>query len=164
MSLSWPRLTIGRLASVAVGCVVLLLIIAPSRSESKSEDVEKLKGAIHKVIEDQESAWNQGKLEEFMAGYWKSDDLTFFSGDKKTKGWTATLEGYKKRYQSEGKEMGKLSFSEVDINLIGGDDAIVRARWKLKFKDGKGVGGLFTLWMRKTPDGWKIVHDHTSAG
>ena len=29
--------------------------------------------------------------------------------------------------------------------------------------DGTKPGGLFTLIVRKFPEGWKIVHDHTSA-
>ena len=29
--------------------------------------------------------------------------------------------------------------------------------------DGAKPGGLFTLIFRKFPEGWKIVHDHTSA-
>ena len=29
--------------------------------------------------------------------------------------------------------------------------------------DGTKPTGLFTLIARKFPDGWKIVHDHTSA-
>src|SRR5262245_59856048 len=57
------------------------------------------KKAITKVLDDQVVAWNKGDLEGFMAGYWKSDDLTFFSGKDVTKGWDATLERYKKRYQ-----------------------------------------------------------------
>jgi ketosteroid isomerase-like protein len=29
--------------------------------------------------------------------------------------------------------------------------------------DGTKPGGLFTVVFRKFPNGWKIVHDHTSA-
>jgi beta-aspartyl-peptidase (threonine type) len=41
---------------------------------------------------------------------------------------------------------------------------MVRGRWRLTFRDGKQTGGLFTLLMRRTPEGWRIVHDHTSLG
>jgi beta-aspartyl-peptidase (threonine type) len=133
------------------------------RSEPAADE-SKASKAIRKVIEDQQAAWNQGKLEEFMAGYWKSEDLSFFSGGDKTRSWQATLERYQKKYQRDGKEMGTLDFSELDVSVIGPDDALVRGRWNLKFKDGKTAGGLFTLWFRQLPDGWRIVHDHTSAG
>ena len=97
-----------------------------------------------------------------MAGYWKSDDLTFFSGKDQTKGWKATLERYRKRYQADGKEMGKLAFRDLQIEVLGPDSAYVRGRWQLEMKKEK-LGGLFTLIFKKTPDGWRIVHDHTSS-
>jgi beta-aspartyl-peptidase (threonine type) len=118
--------------------------------------------AIEEALARQKRAWNDGKLEDFMAEYWKSDELTFYSGGTVTKGWQPTLDRYRKRYQGEGKEMGKLDFSDIRIDVISPDAAIVRARWNQVFSD-KSQGGLFTLWMRKIDGKWKIVHDHTSA-
>jgi beta-aspartyl-peptidase (threonine type) len=124
---------------------------------------DQAKSAIARVLKDQAAAWNRGDLTGFMEGYWKSPELTFFSGKNRTKGWQATLERYQKQYQAEGKEMGKLTFSELDIEVLGPDSAFVRGRWKLiTSKD--TPGGLFTLVFKKTPAGWRIVHDHTSAG
>jgi beta-aspartyl-peptidase (threonine type) len=128
----------------------------------RAADADDAKNAIRKVLDDQQAAWNKGDLEGFMAGYWKSDDLSFYSGGDKTKGWNATYERYKKKYQSDGNEMGSLTFSELDISVAGADNAIVRGRWHLKMKNGKTMGGLYTLWVRKLPEGWRIVHDHTS--
>src|SRR5215831_5140393 len=121
------------------------------------------KAPVQKVLDDQVAAWNKGDLEGFMAGYWKSDELTFFSGKDVTKGWNATLERYKKRYQAEGKEMGKLTFSELKIEMLGEEGALVRGRWKVVTSK-ETLQGLFTVIFKKTSDGWKIVHDHTSAG
>jgi beta-aspartyl-peptidase (threonine type) len=119
--------------------------------------------AIQQVLNDQVAAWNKGDLGSFMAGYWKSDELTFFSGKDVTKGWNATLERYKKRYQADGKEMGKLTFSELQIDPLGPEGAVVRGRWKVVTSK-ETLEGLFTVVFKKTADGWKIVHDHTSAG
>lgn len=118
---------------------------------------------IRKVLENQVSAWNTGKLEDFMAGYWNSPELTFYSGATKTNGWLATLERYRKRYQSGGKEMGRLAFSELTVEMLGAESAFVRGRWGLKMSDGRQPNGLFTLILRRFPDGWKIIHDHTSS-
>ena len=148
-----------RVILAVAGLVGWLAATSVARS---AEDDAKAKKAIQEVLDTQQTAWNKGDLEAFMTGYWKSDDLTFYSGGDKTKGWQATLDRYKKKYQGEGKEMGTLAFSELDISIAGEDNAIVRGRWQLKFKDGKAAGGLYTLWFRKTPDGWRIVHDHTS--
>ena len=118
--------------------------------------------AIQRVLDDQAAAWNKGDLVGFMKGYAESDDLTFFSGNNKTKGWKATLERYQKSYQADGKEMGRLTFSELSIETLGADHALVRGRFRLQLKSDNPTG-IFTLVMRKTPAGWRIIHDHTSS-
>ena len=118
---------------------------------------------IRAVLDAQVAAWNQGKLEEFMDGYWRSPELTFFSGGRKLSGWDATLERYRQTYQSEGKEMGRLVFTDLDIQTLGENSAVVRGRYQLKMSGGKELGGLYTLIFRRFNNGWKIVHDHTSS-
>jgi uncharacterized protein (TIGR02246 family) len=119
--------------------------------------------AIRAVLDNQVVAWNRGDLDSFMAGYWKDDRLTFFSGDTITKGWQATYDRYRKRYQSEGREMGKLEFRRVDVEMAGPDAAFVRGEWHLTMKNGKSPHGLFTLIFRRVDGQWRIVHDHTST-
>jgi uncharacterized protein (TIGR02246 family) len=119
--------------------------------------------AIRKVIEDQQAAWNRHDLEGFMAGYWDSTDLTFFSGARESKGWQAALERYKKNYQGAGREMGKLEFANLRIEMLGPDSAFVRGEFHLTMSDGKTPHGLFTLVFRKFTDGWKIVHDQSGG-
>jgi beta-aspartyl-peptidase (threonine type) len=118
--------------------------------------------AIRKVLDDQVAAWNRGDLETFMEGYWRSPELTFFSGGTVTKGWQGTLERYRKRYQSEGQEMGQLAFRDLDVQVVGPDSAVVRGRFELTRRKDKPTG-LFTLVLRRLPEGWRIVHDHTST-
>jgi len=117
---------------------------------------------ILQVLNQQQADWNRHDLQAFMSGYWNSPSLTFF-GAKKTSGWQATLDRYRKTYQGEGKEMGKLDFSDLRIEPLGNDSAFVRGAWHLTMSDGKTPHGLFTLVFRRFPDGWKIIHDHTSA-
>ncbi len=136
---------------------LLFLIIALFTNSQTAPDSIKL------VLEKQVTAWNAGKLEEFMTGYWRSPDLTFFSGARMLKGWDATLDRYRKTYQADGREMGKLTFSELDIQTLGDRNAVVRGRFELLLRDGSKPTGLFTLVFRKFDDGWKIIHDHTSS-
>src|SRR5207249_5845659 len=117
--------------------------------------------AIRQVLDLQAAAWNRGDLEGFMAGYWRSADLSFFSGSSKTRGWEPTLSRFRTRYQSEGREMGKLTFSDLEIEMLGTQNAFVRGHWQME-KSKETVGGLFTLVFKKLPEGWRIIHDHTS--
>ena len=114
------------------------------------------------VLDKQVAAWNRHDLEGFMAGYRNSETLSFYSGGTKTSGWNTTLERYRNRYQSAGHEMGHLEFTELEVETLGPDSAFVRGRWNLKTTTGE-QGGLFTLIFRRFGDGWKIIHDHTSA-
>jgi ketosteroid isomerase-like protein len=139
--------------------VVLLCLIAIALP---ADDPATEQAAVRKVLDDQVVAWNKGDLEAFMAGYWKSDKLSFFSANAKTAGWQATLDRYRKRYQADGKEMGQLAFAELSIELLGNDHALVRGRFRLQLGK-EAPTGIFTLVLRKLPEGWRIIHDHTSS-
>ena len=144
--------------------VLLVGVIATLAVSSMGQDAgDTARAAIRKVIEDQQAAWNQHDLEGFMAGYWSSAELTFFSGAHESKGWQAALDRYKKNYQGAGHEMGKLEFANLRIEMLGPEAGFVRGEFHLTMSDGKTPHGLFTLVFRKFPEGWKIVHDH-SAG
>ena len=116
--------------------------------------------AIRAVIDAQSEAWNRGDIEGFMGGYWRSPETVFISGDSLTRGWQTVLYRYKKNYDSREK-MGTLTFSDLEITPMGNDAAVVVGRWHLqRAKD--EPHGRFTLVFRKTKQGWRIVHDHTS--
>jgi beta-aspartyl-peptidase (threonine type) len=147
-------------------CCLPILLLATA-DQAHAQDVSGSYGndakAIERVLRVQQEAWNRHDLEGFMAGYWNSPELTFFSGAKEHDGWQATMDRYLATYGSPGHEMGKLEFSGLRVVVLGQDSAFVRGSWKLTMSDGKTPHGLFTLVFRKFPEGWKIVHDHTSA-
>ncbi len=130
---------------------------------TKKPAIQNPQSEILAVLETQKDAWNKGNLEEFMKGYWRSPKLTFFSGGVKRAGYDGVLERYRQTYQSEGKEMGKLTFSQIEVEMIGKKAAFVSGRFDLVLSDGKKLGGLYTLILRQFNDGWKIIHDHSSS-
>jgi beta-aspartyl-peptidase (threonine type) len=136
-----------------------VVFVAGCRTVSYSSKAHE----IEAVCRAQEAAWNRGDVEQFMKlGYWQSSELTFF-GSSERHGFDEMLAGYVKDYKSEGKEMGRLSFTRLDVTPLSEDAAFVRGRWDLDFEHKDDVGGLFTLVFRKLKDGWRIVHDHTSV-
>ena len=134
---------------------LVFLLLAGSAAADESD-------AVRKVVTDQVTAWNHKDLPGFMAGYWKSPELTFYAGGTATKGWDATLARYRKRYQDNGGEMGTLALTVDDVTQLAPGVALVRARFHLRFSGGKETSGLSSLLLRKLPEGWRIVHDHTS--
>lgn len=133
------------------------------REETPVDQRADFEEGIKHVLVSQVEAWNHGKLDVFMQGYWHSPGLTFFSGATVTRGWEPTLLRYRQRYQAEGKEMGKLEFQDLNIDLLSRRSAVVTGKWQLTLSDGKQPHGLFTLIFKRLPDGWRIVHDHTSG-
>jgi ketosteroid isomerase-like protein len=117
--------------------------------------------AIRAVIDGQAAAWNRGDVEGYMDGYDRSPNTEFVGGDSITRGWQQVLDRYKQRYDTREK-MGVLTFSDLEINVLSKDAALVLGRWRLK-RTNDEPHGTFTLLFRKTKAGWRIVHDHSSS-
>jgi uncharacterized GH25 family protein/ketosteroid isomerase-like protein len=117
--------------------------------------------AIRRVLDGQAAAWNRGDIEAFVEGYWKSDRLTFSGSSGVTRGWKGLLERYRRSYPTRAA-MGTLSFSDLEITQLAPDAALVLGRWRLD-REKDAPGGSFSLVMRKFPEGWRVVHDHTSS-
>lgn len=147
--------------AILLGPIAAIAFGADSPQAPNTTDPETQ--AVFKVLRDQESAWNKGDLMAFMQGYWNSPNLSFYSGRDKRKGWQATFERYKDRYQKQGREMGKLAFDELSADRLSATTMLVRGRWKLDMSD-QTIDGLFSLIVEKKSEGWRIIHDHTSAG
>ncbi len=146
----------------AASLILLLITSAFAQTKVKpNQRVAKDAAAIKSVLDAQCAAWNRGDIEGFMDGYERSNKTVFVGGDNVTRGWQTVLDRYKKNYDTREK-MGTLTFSDLEITPLGNDSALVLMRWHLqRAKD--EPHGRSTLIMRRTKQGWKIVHDHSSA-
>ena len=141
--------------------IIAALIFSTTAASAQSPtQVSKIKADIVAVMDAQASAWNRGDVDGFMKGYWNSPELIFVSGDSVTNGWQPTLDRYKKNYNTRDK-MGVLKFTDLQINVISKDAAVVLGSWSLT-RASDNPKGKFTLIFRKLKNGWQIVHDHTS--
>lgn len=140
--------------------VISPILISAQRTAGPKKHSDRIIAAVRAVLDAQVVAWNRGDIEGFMAGYWRSEETVFVSGDSLTRGWQTVLARYKKNYDSREK-MGTLTFSDLEITPIGSDAAVATGRWRLQRAQDE-PHGRFTLIFRKTRQGWRIVHDHTS--
>jgi len=140
-------------------CVAVLFLTIPVFAQSTKE-VSRIKADVTAVMDEQAAAWNRGNIDAFMSGYWNSSELVFVSGDTVTRGWQPTLDRYKKNYNSREK-MGTLKFSDLEIDVISKNAAVVLGSWSLR-RSNDNPKGKFTLIFRRLNGGWRIVHDHTS--
>ena len=118
--------------------------------------------AVSGVLDAQVRAWNRGDLAAYMVGYARRDALVFTSGGKIRRGWQATFDAFQKRYAQDPAAMGKLAFRVIQIDPVGADGAIVLGEWHLTGSPSDG-SGVFSVIFERRPEGWRIVHDHTSA-
>ncbi|MBZ5857853.1 YybH family protein [Flavihumibacter profundi] len=121
---------------------------------------QNAENAIRQVMGDQQDAWNQGDIESFMKGYWKSDSLMFIGSKGVTYGFRNTWERYKKTYDNRDK-MGTLKFDLLHILPLSPEVYMVVGKWHLTRSIGD-IGGHFTLIFRKINGQWLITSDHTS--
>ena len=117
--------------------------------------------AIRGVLDKQVVAWNRGDIDGFMEGYWKSEKLTFVTASGVSRGWENVIERYRRGYPDR-KTMGTLTFSDIEITVLSRDAAVVLGHWQLQ-RDADRPEGHFTLIVRRFPEGWRVVHDHTTA-
>jgi beta-aspartyl-peptidase (threonine type) len=146
------------LLSTLLALTLSVIVSAEDKKPKEARSVQEIRAVLDRQVE----AWNRRDLEAFMSGYWNSPELSFYSGGTKTAGWKETLDRYRNTYQSEGREMGTLGFSDIQIEMLGPESALVRGRWRLKMQSSE-PNGLFTLIFRRLPEGWKIIHDHTGS-
>ena len=137
--------------------LILITVLVHLTGFSKSPD---FKEEILDVLTKQKTAWNHGDIEGFMKYYWHSEDFTFQSGTNRILGWDALLARYEKNYS--GENMGILDFKDIVVTPLSEKSALVIGRWEVKRKN-EVLGGLFTLIIQHIPEGWRIIHDHTSS-
>jgi len=149
---------------LALAALMLLTALLAGLRESSADSNDERAGdreAITAVLSAQQAAWNRGDVDAFLVGYWQSPELTFSGATGISRGWDGVLARYKKSYPDRAA-MGQLDFSDLEFRFLGPDAALVLGKWHLK-RETDEPGGVFSLvWMR-FPDGWKIIHDHTST-
>ena len=143
-------------AATSIALAVLFAGCQTPTAPAKHTEAE-----VRAVLDQSVRDWNAGNLAGFMEAYAKSEHTRFASGGDVVLGWQTVFARYQRKYGNRAA-MGTLNFSDVDVTALGPDTALAFGRWHLK-RDADAPSGLFTLLFRRTPDGWRIVHDHTSS-
>ena len=145
--------------------LVFVILCASVIAHAQNAD----EAAIRAVIAGQSMAWNHGDVKVFMQGYEDSPDTTFVGVGTLQKGYQVILNRYLKAYANKA-QMGTLAFTNIEVHLLHSscgatEYAIVTGNFHLartQHGTAKKDSGIFSLIWRKTPQGWKIILDHTS--
>jgi uncharacterized protein (TIGR02246 family) len=140
--------------------LILLCALAAVVGGCRQSGLGDPEADIRAVMNAQVEAWNRGDIESYLEGYIKSPGLIFASRGTFSRGWDPLLERYKVAYP-EGN-MGTLRFDGVEVHTISDDTAWVIGSWWLEMEN-SSPHGAFTLIFKKTENGWRIIHDHSSG-
>jgi ketosteroid isomerase-like protein len=143
--------------TLSIICSILMAPFVCAAAEQSSNSATE----IQFVLSAQQDAWNRGDIDAFMNGYARSASTVFISEDEVRRGWETVRDRYRVKYSDRAK-MGALSFSDIEVTMLSRDAAAVLGRWRLKRANDE-PHGRFTLIFKRLPEGWRIVHDHTSA-
>jgi L-asparaginase / beta-aspartyl-peptidase len=154
------RSSVLGLAAFGLGLIAFCGLTLEARKNASAAPADA-EAPIRELLAKQQAAWNAGDVDAFLLGYWDSDELTFSGSGGITRGFAGVRERYKKSYPDR-QAMGELDFSHLEVRELGADAALVLGQWHLKRAKGD-VGGVFSLVLQRFPQGWRIIHDHTSV-
>jgi len=115
------------------------------------------------MMQNSQANWNRGDLAAFASDYEDSPDTTFVGKDVTHGGVAAIQARYQSHYPNR-EAMGTLTYSELSIRVLAPDLVLANGKFSLQrtAAGGGDASGRFTLVIRKTSKGWKIIHDHSS--
>ncbi len=139
---------------------IFLIVFHISTYTSAQVSYSKSELQVVQLLEQQAKDWNEGNIEAFMEGYWRSPDLVFIGSKGPTYGWSQTLMNYKKGYPNKGA-MGSLRFDLLQVTQQSRRVVSVVGKFILERKD-ETLDGHFLLIVKKIKGEWNIIADHTS--
>ena len=118
--------------------------------------------AIVAVLNESAQAWNRGDLDGFLLPYLDAPTTTYIAQDV-VRGVPAIRESYAGSWFRGGRPAGELAYSGIEVRPLGRDYALVIGHWTVTNRETRQPrSGIFSLTFQRTPQGWRIIHDHSS--
>ena len=149
----------SRLRRILTVFALALAAFNVSAATAVGEEAEK--EAILALVARMEAAWNRGDFRGYMEGF-ANPDVVFVSRGQIQKDWQATLEHYIRDYGASEDTRGRLHFSEIQIEMLAPDAALLNSRFQLD-RPQNALEGISTRVLRKRGDKWVIALNHVSS-
>jgi ketosteroid isomerase-like protein len=125
-------------------------------------DVAALTAQVTAQLNRAAGDWNRGDLEAFLSDYAAESTTSFVDGRRARYGIDFIRQNYSPRF-APGARRDSLRFEEVRTRPLSPSLALVTARFILERGGTTTASGPFTLVMEQRPEGWRILHDHSSS-
>ena len=113
---------------------------------------------IKSMLKNRVHAWNSGNFESYIAYYRNFDNLSVTIGDRKRKGWQSVFDFLKSEFNPQ---MGTMRISELEIDTVSDESAIVAGKWTLQ-QVNDVTSGQITSVLKRVEGTWKITAEHVA--
>lgn len=130
-------------------------------AQTEFDIINRRTQSIQQLIQTQVDCWNQGDLEGYMNGYWKSDSLQFVTEKGITFGYDNVLKNYQNTWGVK-QDFGMLIFKDLRIKALDDLKLLfqVTGKWFV-ISETEENGGHFSLIVRFENRVPQIIIDHT---
>lgn len=149
-------------ATIAGGAA--MMVLSATAASAAVPSPEAARAEVQAALNESAAAWSAGDLDRFMTCYENAPTTTYLSGSHFVHGYGAIRAMYAERFGGGSRAaMGGLTLEIVDFRLLGGDFAYVIGRYHLHRDAASGgdASGPTSLVFRRTPQGWRIIADHS---
>jgi len=153
---------IGSASLKFVGLLLAVSLVAGCTIEVEGDGDADVQGSVERLLEESAGAWNRGELAGFMDDYLESPNTTYIGSAGLLSGYESIRARYAPLFEP-GAARDSLRFEDVRVRRLAAVEAIATAKWILHRGDTITGSGPFTLVLRHTSGGWKIIHDHSSS-
>jgi ketosteroid isomerase-like protein len=134
----------------------------PTTASPPPSDTAALTSQVTAQLNRAAVDWNRGNLEGFLSDYAPESTTSFVDGRRARHGIDFIRRYYTPRFAA-GARRDSLRFEEVEARPLSPSLALVTARFILERGGSTTASGPFTLVMEHRPEGWRILHDHSSS-
>ena len=145
----------------ALLAVFIFALMTSSSQFAVATGMEDDRQAILALVSRMEAAWNRGDFRGYMEGF-ANPDVVFVSRGEIQKDWQGTLDHYIRDYGATEATRGVLHFSDIRIEMLAPDAAMLNSRFRLD-RPQNPLEGISTRLMRKRDGKWVIALNHVSS-
>jgi ketosteroid isomerase-like protein len=148
--------------------VLLLLVIgcaaacSPPAERGAPADPAALQASVESLLTVSAEAWNGGDLEGFLYWYKSGPETSFMTSRGPVHGLDELRGVYASRFEP-GASRDSLRFEDIETRPLAPWLGLATARCVLFQGDSITDTCVFTLVLENAPEGWRIIHDHSSA-
>ena len=139
--------------------LILCFLLAAIATHAQTPSLSGASKEITDAMNNSANEWNKGHLNAFMGLYDPSATMMMPKGPV---GMDGIKELYEKSYFKDGMPKQNLRYTDMQVRMLGADYALLTGGFTLYGNNLPGRSGRYSLVMKHTKAGWKILHDHSS--